>query len=173
MNWIAKVLTRIETYALGLTVLVLALFACVQVFTRYVLNYSFTSYEEIGRFTCIFITFLGASLGIKRGTHFAMTAVTDRLPQRAAGFVAALVWLMAAVFCFAVTYFGSVHCYKQYQYETITPALRIPMYIPFLPIPAFFAVMGVRCLIKVYHELQRMVSGRPVKTNRSGPGGEA
>lgn len=160
MNRIVNILTCIEEYVLGLTILVLAIFACVQVFTRYALNYSFTSYEEVGRFACIFVTFLGAGLGLKRGSHFAMTAITDRLPERLACFVAALVWLMTAVFCFVVTYYGIFNCYKQYQYGTITPTLRMPMYIPFLPIPAFFAVMGVRSLIKAYQAAQQMVEGR-------------
>ena len=71
---------------------------------------------------------------------------------------------MTVVFCFVVTYYGTLNCYKQYQYETITPALRMPMYIPFLPIPAFFAVMGVRSLIKAYQSLQHMVNGRSPRT---------
>ena len=38
-----------EEYALGMGIGALAIYACVQVFTRYALNFSFTSWEEFGR----------------------------------------------------------------------------------------------------------------------------
>jgi len=164
MNRIVKIVTSVQEYMLGISILVLALFACLQVFTRYAMNFSFSSYEEIGRFTCIFITFLGASIGIKRSSHFSMTAITDQLPFKAARFISMMVWLMTSIFCFVVTYYGTIHCFKQYQYETITPSLRMPMFIPFLPIPAFFFVMAIRSLFKVYEEFQRMIGGRDSTT---------
>lgn len=165
MNRISKIFENIEEYVLGMSILILALYACVQVFTRYALNFSFTSYEEIGRYTCVFITFLGASLGIKRSSHFAMTAVTDRFPFRTAHFVSALIWIISALFFFVVTYYGVIHCIKQFRFDTISPALRIPMYIPFLPIPAFFTVMGFRSLVKIYEEAALFIKGEDASVN--------
>lgn len=167
MNRFSRIFQNIEEYVLGLSILALAIYACVQVFTRYALNFSFTSYEEIGRYTCVFITFLGASLGIKRSSHFAMTALTDRLPYRTAHVISALVWLISAVFFFVVTYYGVIHCIKQYRFETISPALRIPMYIPFLPIPAFFTIMGFRSLWKVYQDIRDTIKGEEISQNET------
>ena len=167
MKQFSKIFQNIEEYVLGMSILALAIYACIQVFTRYALNFSFTSYEEIGRYTCVFITFLGASLGIKRSSHFAMTAVTDRLPYKTAHFISALVWLISAVFFFVVTYYGIIHCMKQFRFETISPALRIPMYIPFLPIPAFFTVMGFRSLWKVCEDIQCAIRGEEISRNET------
>jgi len=167
MKQFSKIFQNIEEYVLGMSILALAIYACIQVFTRYALNFSFTSYEEIGRYTCVFITFLGASLGIKRSSHFAMTAVTDRLPYKTAHVVSALVWVISSIFFFVVTYYGIIHCMKQFRFETISPALRIPMYIPFLPIPIFFTVMGFRSLWKVYHETQCAIKGEEISRNET------
>jgi len=167
MKQFSKIFQNIEEYVLGMSILALAIYACIQVFTRYALNFSFTSYEEVGRYTCVFITFLGASLGIKRSSHFAMTAVTERLPYRTAHFISALVWLISTVFFFVVTYYGVIHCMKQFRFETISPALRIPMYIPFLPIPVFFTVMGFRSLWKVYEEIQCTIKGEEISQNET------
>ncbi len=167
MNRFSRFFQNIEEYVLGMSILALALYACVQVFTRYALNFSFTSYEEIGRYTCVFITFLGASLGIKRSSHFAMTAVTDRLHYRTAHLISALVWLISAVFFFVVTYYGVIHCMKQFRFETISPALRIPMWVPFLPIPVFFTVMGFRSLWKVYQDIQCAIRGEEISVNET------
>ena len=159
MRMLIKVFNAIEEYALGMTLLVLAVYSCIQVFTRYILNYSFTSYEEVARYSCIFITFLGASLGIKYSAHFAMTAVIDRFPFRLKNFFTALIWLISAVFFFVVTYYGFVQCLKQIRFGMTAPALRIPMFIPFLPIPVFSAVMGCRSLIPCVKALSRMIQG--------------
>jgi TRAP-type C4-dicarboxylate transport system permease small subunit len=38
--------------------------------------------EEIGEYSLAWLTFIGAALGIRRGTHFAVHIVTDRLSPR-------------------------------------------------------------------------------------------
>lgn len=159
MKKVIGVLNHIEEYTLGLSLLALALFACVQVFTRYVLNYSFTWFEELSQFSCVFITFLGASLGVKYSTHFSMTALVDRLPFRLRNLVAALVYLVCAVFFAVVAYYGSKHCLKHFRFGNLSAALRLPMYVPYLPIPVFSAVMAARCLIIVYRNLTDAVRG--------------
>ncbi|MBW1999403.1 MAG: TRAP transporter small permease [Deltaproteobacteria bacterium] len=159
MQLFIKIFNAIEEYALGMTLLILAIYSCIQVVTRYALNYSFTSYEEVARYSCIFITFLGASLGIKYGAHFAMTAVIERFPFRLRELATAFVWLVSALFFFVVTYFGIIQCLKLIKFDLTTPALRIPMYLPFLPIPVFSAVMGCRSLLKVRNAFMRMIRG--------------
>lgn len=36
--------------------------------------------EEIGEYALAWLTFIGAAIGIRRGTHFAVTIVVDRFP---------------------------------------------------------------------------------------------
>ncbi len=159
MKKFVQVLNSIEEYTLGLTLLALALFACLQVFTRYLLNYSFTWFEELSQFACVFITFLGASLGIKYSTHFSMTAVVDRLPFRTRNIVSALVYLASALFFVIVAYYGIKHCSRQFRYGNTSAALRLPMYVPYLSIPLFSGVMAFRCLVKSWQGLADAVKG--------------
>lgn len=160
MPLLIKIFNYIEEYAIGMTLLFLAIYSCIQVFTRYVLNYSFTSYEELARYSCIFITFLGASLGIKYSTHFAMTAIVERFPLRLRELTTAMVWLISALLFFAVTYYGFFQCQKMMRFGMITPALRIPMYVPFLSIPVFSLVMGCRSLLKIRSALISAIRGK-------------
>ena len=160
MSLLIKIFNTIEEYALGMTLLFLAIYSCAQVFTRYVLNISFTSYEELARYSCIFITFLGASLGIKYSIHFAMTAIVERLPLRLRELTTALVWLIGALFFFVVAYYGFSQCLKELKYGMIAPALQIPMYIPFLPIPVFSFVMVCRSLLNIRNALIRAIRGK-------------
>ena len=51
------------------------------VFSRYVLARTFTWYDEIARLLFVWITFLGAGVGVKRGVHFRLHLVVDRFPR--------------------------------------------------------------------------------------------
>jgi TRAP-type C4-dicarboxylate transport system permease small subunit len=62
------------------------------VFLRYVVTWVSATFdlpsirffwvEEIGEYALAWLTFIGAAIGIRRGTHFAVHLVTDRLPPR-------------------------------------------------------------------------------------------
>ena len=60
------------------------------VFSRYVLFSTFTWYDEIARACFVWVVFLGAAVGVKRGAHFGLHLLVDMLPERTrrlAGFV--------------------------------------------------------------------------------------
>ena len=64
------------------------------VFSRYVLHSTFTWYDEIARACFVWVVFLGAAVGVKRGAHFGLHMLVDMLPRyarRLAGFVTPVV----------------------------------------------------------------------------------
>jgi len=64
------------------------------VFSRYVLASTFTWYDEIARACFVWVVFLGAAVGVKRGAHFRLHLLVDRFPpglQWAAGIFGRLV----------------------------------------------------------------------------------
>jgi TRAP-type C4-dicarboxylate transport system permease small subunit len=52
------------------------------VFSRYVLVRTFTWYDEIARACFVWLTFLGAAVGVKRQAHFRLHILVDRLSPR-------------------------------------------------------------------------------------------
>src|SRR5215467_672401 len=64
----------------------------VGVFLRYVMTWISATFdlpsirffwvEEIGEYSLAWLTFIGAAIGIRRGTHFAVHILTDRLSLR-------------------------------------------------------------------------------------------
>ena len=53
------------------------------VFSRYVLQATFRWYDEVARLCFIWIIFLGAAVAVRRGMHFRMRLLVDRLGVRA------------------------------------------------------------------------------------------
>ena len=76
-----------------LCLVLMAVLACdlmLGVFSRYVLLRTFTWYDEIARACFVWVVFLGAAVGVKRGAHFGLHMLVDMLPKparRLAGFV--------------------------------------------------------------------------------------
>lgn len=52
------------------------------VFSRYVLVRTFTWYDEIARLCFVWMVFLGAAAGVRRGVHFRLHLFVDRFGPR-------------------------------------------------------------------------------------------
>ena len=59
----------------------LAAFVFLQFFTRYVLNNSLAWTEEIARYLLIALTFIGAAMAVRKGTHIAVEFLYVYLPR--------------------------------------------------------------------------------------------
>jgi C4-dicarboxylate transporter DctQ subunit len=145
--WVKKagqLLDRAEKGILVWTVLGLALIGCIQVFTRYIFNYSFTWYEELGRYLGVFVAFLGASIGVRSGSHFAMDLFVTMLPRPWQQVLKCSTAILCGGFFLLVTWYSWKIVSRMHGFGTTSPTLGIPMYIAYLPIPFFSVVMGMR-----------------------------
>ncbi len=62
--------------------------------------------EEIGEYALAWLTFIGAAIGIRRGTHFAVAIVIDRFPPPVRRAVFAGQYVLLATFGALVAVFG-------------------------------------------------------------------
>ncbi len=158
MQRIYDIIDRIENLTLVWTVLGLAVIGFVQVISRYLFNYSFTWFEELGRYLGVFITFLGACTGVKTGSHFTMDLIVYYLKHPWQQLTKIFTGSLSALFFFMVAWYSWHLVVKMYGYETTSPTLEIPMYIAYLPIPVFSGFMGIRFLIKVFEFIQQLLN---------------
>ena len=88
----------------------------VGVFLRYVVTWISATFdlptvrffwvEEVGEWSLAWLTFIGAALGIRRGTHFAVHLVIDRFPPALRSAVLAGQCLVIVVFGALIAVFG-------------------------------------------------------------------
>lgn len=123
---VVDVLSRAAVVAM--TVLVL-----VQVVLRYVFSVPLVWVEEMTIFLMIWMAFMGAALGVRRGSHIAMTILVDRLPARVARalFVASTIAIIA--FCMVVAWQGVRLALSVAGQRSA--ALGLPMTVPYLIVP--------------------------------------
>lgn len=154
MQRIYRFIDKIENFTLVWTILTLAGIGFIQVFARYLFNYSFTWFEELGRYLGVFIAFLGASMGVKTGSHFTMDLIVSHFKSPFQQIVKAATNLLSAGFFMMVTWYSWKIVLRMHGYETTSPTMQIPMYIAYLPIPVFSMIMGIRFIIKAVESVK-------------------
>ena len=88
----------------------------VGVFLRYVVTWISATFdlpsirffwvEEIGEYALAWLTFIGAAIGIRRGTHFAVQILTERLPREIQRAILVGHYVLLAAFGALVAFFG-------------------------------------------------------------------
>ena len=106
------------------------LVSLLQVFFRYVLNSPLTWSEETARYLCIFMVMLATSNALKRNAHIGIDVLTSKLPgpfqkplKIFSCFVSMCVMGFLGFYAFRLT---------SRNFFTPTPAMRIPIGIPYL-----------------------------------------
>lgn len=79
--------------------------------------------EEVGEYALTWMTFIGAAIGIRRGTHFAIHLVVDRFPPVLRRSVFAAHYLLIAGFGVVIAVFGWQ--VAELNSQSFSPALNI------------------------------------------------
>jgi C4-dicarboxylate transporter DctQ subunit len=129
-----KYLRTAEEYVLGLGLMATAIFVCVQVVLRYIFKSALPWAEELDRYIAILLTFMGASLGIEYNTHFNVEAVIQFIPKWFRKYLDSFVFILCGIFFALICYLTFLNIQKLSRFGSLTPTLRIPMYVPYIPI---------------------------------------
>ena len=135
-----------------LTVLVLVVL--VAVFFRYVLGDSLPWSDEVARYLCVWVGFVGASVALNRRVHIGVEFFVDRLPailKRRVKLVVEFVILGLLLF---ITYFGIE--LVVFQVPQRSSALLISMAWPYASVPVGTSLMIVQCLNLILEDWKKL-----------------
>ena len=131
-----------------------------QTFHRYVISHfmdgggSAVWTEELARFVFIWITYLAASVAIKKRENIRVDFLYDRLPRRWKGIFWIVNNLCFLVLGIVVVVMGTELVHMQMRYPQIAPGLQIPYYIPYMILPIGFSLMVIRLVQDMYKEIK-------------------
>jgi TRAP-type C4-dicarboxylate transport system permease small subunit len=137
-----------------------------QVFARYVLNYSFTWTEELATFAQAWVVMIGAGYTMRVGMHVAVDAFVARLPLPVARALSITIaggclWFLGIVF------YGSLSLLELgWLFET-SPVLLIPMWIVYLCMPAGALYFALEILLAVHERWDQPFGLRPEVASES------
>ncbi|NNC63613.1 MAG: TRAP transporter small permease [Gammaproteobacteria bacterium] len=113
---------------------------------RSVLNVSFVGGPALGRLLVIWLTFLGAYLAVRSGTHITVDIARRLVPQRLLSQLTVLVGLVSAVTCAWIAWLSAVFTWTRFAAGQIDPMLEIPSALFYLPVPIGAGLMTVAFL---------------------------
>ena len=125
-------------------VLILAAMAVVvflQVIFRYVLNFPLFWTEEFARYCLVWASLLGSAVAVKRGQHIAVTVLVERFPPPLRR-VCKVMALISVVMMLSIILWGGIQLVAITRAQ-ISPALRMPMSVPYAAVPVGAALMLV------------------------------
>jgi C4-dicarboxylate transporter, DctQ subunit len=165
MDFIGK-LNRIEEGILAFSLLGLAILTFVETVLRYTVSYTFPWFGEFANYSMIFCTYLGASIGVKYGTHFSMEALTEYCPDRASHLLKASAYLLSGIISILIVYYGTLHLLNLKSFGVKSSAMQLPMFIPYIPIPLFSISMAFRFFTLSFAHWRRCLKGEPFQRVR-------
>lgn len=129
-------LSNLDEYLAVLFFLFIFTLMTVQVFTRYVLGFSFSWNAELSRYLFVWLTFLGAAYVRKVDAHikidFIYNHLYNKLPDRIKKLFSFLKWITSMVFLVLITYLGFVLANKSSYFTS--QALQISQFYLYISV---------------------------------------
>lgn len=157
LAWIGWVELGVARVCLG--AIVLCIFA--QVVSRYGLNRPLVWVEEFATYCFLWGTFLGASVGLKRGVHIKVETFLDRLAPRPRQAIVFATQVAIGLFCLLLIVNGfQAMLIFEWRQRTIALPVELPRYL-FFSGPLILASASM--LLTVVHDLLAAATGHPVR----------
>ena len=122
------------------------------VFSRYVMVRTFTWYDEIARGCFVWLTFLGAAVGVKRQAHFRLHILVDRLSPRL--HQATVILLPLAVIIFAGVLIQQGLVFLELGKFQQTPVMGLPKTWIYVAVPIGGSLMILYSLGPLWHAIR-------------------
>ena len=149
INQITKIIEKIITVLfIGMTIITF-----IQVVSRYIFGVSFFWAEEIGRFSMIWIAFLGAAIGVSQGAHTRIDFFINLLPKNIKKWVEVLNNVICLIFVIFLIY-NSIPII-QISINNMSPGLNIPMSVVYSSLFISGLLMLIYFPIRIYEELKK------------------
>lgn len=142
MKSFINAVTKLTEYVVIALVFVMVTLVFGQVIMRHITHSTPFYAEELSRYLLIWIGFLGSSLGVKYGSHTAVSLFKDHMPPKVKGVVEKLASLL--IFLFLAVFFLAAMRYCLQQAGQISSTLKVSMFWPTLAAPLGSLLMLVQ-----------------------------
>jgi TRAP-type C4-dicarboxylate transport system permease small subunit len=140
-----RFLNKIEEILLITGLALMGLSVALQIFMRYVFNMPLVWSEEFARYIFVWISFIGASYGVRQGAHISMEYFFNKFSPRMRKRVAISTNILAlAAFAYLIP---TAVKFTLGQHQIDSSAMEIPMSWLFAAVPIGCALVCFRLLV--------------------------
>lgn len=156
LRWLARVDKAIEAFekaVLAWSIIAMATVSVANVAGRNLFGYSLAFAEELNQILIILITFLGIGYGARHARHIRMSALYDQLQGRTRKALMVIITTGTGVLMFVLAWYAGRYVAGVAAAGSVTPALRIPLYVVYAWVPVGFAIAGLQYLLAAVRNL--------------------
>ena len=135
MDKLLKPIYWLENAICVLTMAAVSLLVFGNVVSRYGFSYTPIWSEELSRFLVVWSIFIGVAIGVRKNQHIGVDAIIRFLPHKLKLASEVLLNLIGIVVIGILVYTSLEFIQHTREYEQLSPAMRIPMYIPYIAMP--------------------------------------
>ncbi len=157
MRVLKRVLGCVNTvteYVVSVLLVIMVVVVFLQVIFRFVIHASLPWSEELSRYILVWLSFLGAAIGVRRGAHIGVEVIVSFLPKAMKRLAALFVDCASIVFFALMIFYG--HKILAVVGRQLSPAMELSMAIPYSAICAGGSLMF---LYAAEHALGVLVGG--------------
>lgn len=119
---------KIEMYFITYLLILMSCDVFLQIIMRYVFNNSLSWSEELATFMMMWMTWVGASYGVKEGIHLRVTIFVDMLKGKSRAIAYIIIDIIWLIFSFYMVVMGTRIVRLAFEAQRVSPALEVPMY---------------------------------------------
>jgi TRAP-type C4-dicarboxylate transport system permease small subunit len=123
-----------------------------QIIMRYCFNMAPSWSEEIARYTFIWLSFIGAGMGLRDRIHIGVDAVVNMLPFQCKRVAAVIVDVIICVFGVFIIIYGKA--VMELTLSQSSPAVGLPMSFVYMAAPAMGVLLVLYSLLDVVNILR-------------------
>jgi TRAP-type C4-dicarboxylate transport system permease small subunit len=143
-----------ERHVLAWGILAMAAVTIANVIGRNVFGQSLYFAEEVNQFLIVLVTWVGLGYASRKGRHIRMSAVYDQMGERVRKVMMIVMCAGTAALMFLLAYYAVQYLLGLVERGTVTPALRVPVYVTYVWVPIGFVITGVQYLLAIVRNLQ-------------------
>ena len=140
-----KFFGNLEEYCILVLFPTMCIVVLTATFARYSQLFSMFWGEEVARYTMVYLGYLGIALAMKRRAHIGVTVLTDLAKtKRLKRAILVVQTCVILAFCTIISAFLFQIIERQLIMEQTTPALMLPMWLPYAGVPLGMILLAVR-----------------------------
>jgi len=134
----------------------------IEVLRRFVLSFSSIWGEEVARYAFIYLTWIGASVGVKNRSHIRIDILYGWVPKRFHFWLYVLADVATMVFAMVAFYYSIIPILTSLQFDSVTDGLRINRTFFLFAVPLGFSLTMFRLVQNMIRDVGDYRSGRDI-----------
>ncbi|MBE5917982.1 TRAP transporter small permease [Clostridium sporogenes] len=160
MKKILSYLQDVENFIMILSFSIMVFCVFAQVVNRNFIKAPIVWFDELATYSMIYMVLIGTEVGLRDGTQIAVQSLVDKLHGKAKGIVQIIAKLVVVAFSANVFKCGLDLVLKQVETGQTSPALHLPMSVPYTALVISFGIIAVVQTAEVISMIIAIVKGK-------------